>query len=146
MFKYHHRICHLPDKIPVMGHKQNRSLIGTKRGFQRFLCPDIHMVGGLVQNQEIGAALQKLRQHQSCLLSTGKRADLLLRVPSAKQICAKDASGLLLRQSRKLGRKMLQNSLLRLDGPAVLIEITNGGLISQRITPFQRRQETGYGL
>ena len=104
------------------------------------------MVGWLVQNQKIGTALQKLSQHQPRLFSAGQRTDLLLRVPSPEQICAKDTSGLLLCQGRELGRKMLQHGLLRLDGPAVLVKITNGGLISKGIAPFQRGQETGNGL
>ena len=75
--KNQHRVRHLPDKIPVVGHEQDRAPVSLKRAFQRLLGPDIHVVGGFVQNQEIGTALKQLRQHQPGLLPAGQVADPL---------------------------------------------------------------------
>ena len=42
------------DKISVMRHRNERALIGAKQFFKRFLPHDVHMVGGLVEYENIG--------------------------------------------------------------------------------------------
>ena len=59
ILKNQNRFRHLANKIPIMGNKQNRSGIGAECRFQRFLRRNVHMVGRLIQNQEIC-----LRKHQ----------------------------------------------------------------------------------
>ena len=65
LFKYQQSICHLTDKIPVMRHEKKCPLISTKCRFQHFPGLNIHVIGRLIQNHEIGTALKDFRKHQS---------------------------------------------------------------------------------
>ena len=84
-----------------MAYKKNGSLISLKGRFQSFSCLYIHMVGGLIQNQEIGAALQKLCQHQSGLFPAGQGAYFSGSLLSRKEIGAQDRPHLLMVQGRE---------------------------------------------
>ena len=54
----HEKPCsNLPHKIAVVGHEDQRSGVVGKHALQRLLSHDIHVVGGLIENQHVGSAL-----------------------------------------------------------------------------------------
>ena len=81
-------VRHLADKIPVVGHEKDRAPIGPKCRFQNLLGLDIHMVGGLVKEQKIGAALKDFRQNQTGFFPAGKAVYLQPGSLPPKQVSA----------------------------------------------------------
>ena len=75
-------------KIPVMGDGQYSALICREITFEPADRIHIEMVGGLIQQDDIGGEQQKFAQRYPCLLAAGKRTDgfVILRLLKAEPL------------------------------------------------------------
>ena len=94
-----------------MGHEQHRARIFPQHLLQGLLADDIHMIGGLVQNQQIGPGLQHLAQGQPHLLAAGKLAHEFRHILPGEQKAPQGAAHLLPHIMRILFPEIVQYGL-----------------------------------
>ena len=138
VFKNQDAVRHLANQVAVVGYKENGPRVGLKSRLQGLLSRNVHMVGGLVQNQEIRTADQKLRQHQAGLFPSRQGGNFLRPIGSGKQIHTQGFSGLLLRHGREKAGKMLQHRLVRLEPGRILVKVPDGDIGAQGKFSSQR--------
>ena len=103
------------DQIAVMCHQQDRALIGIQDRLQYLLRRNVQVVGGLIQQQEIGILQGKFRQRQPPAFAAGKHGHFLEGVIAGEQIPA-DVVAALGGQHAGRGRQdLVQHRLFRVQ-------------------------------
>jgi hypothetical protein len=70
------------DQIAVVGHQQDRTLIGIQDRLQNLLRRNVQVVGRLIQQKEIGVLQRKFGQRQAPAFAAGKHGHFLEGVVS----------------------------------------------------------------
>ena len=79
---------------PVVRDEQERAGECAQRRLQRLATLQVEMVGGLVEDQHVGARVDEDRQRQAAALSAGEAVERLLGVLAAEQEPAEQRAGL----------------------------------------------------
>ena len=72
----------------VVGDEDDRALEGDQRVLERLAALDVEVVGGLVEDQDVGAGGDQDRQREPPLLAAGDVAQLLLDVGAGEEEAA----------------------------------------------------------
>ena len=102
------------DEVPVVGHKENRSREGPQHLLQGLLAHDVHVVGRLVQDQQVGPGLEHLAQGQPHPLAAGELPHLLLHVLPGEQEAPQGPADLLPLELRVFLPEIVQDCLFRI--------------------------------
>ena len=109
---------------------QDSPRIIVQRVLQDFLAGDVQMVGGLVQDQEIGLGEHQLRQGHPAALAAGEHFDLLEHVLSGEQEGRQDVADLRIRERRIFVRDFFKNGFIRMQHMVLLVVVADLNLAS----------------
>ena len=107
---------------PVVGDEDHRALEAEQRVLERLAALDVEVVGGLVEDQHVGAGGDEDRQREAPLLAAGDVGELLLDVGAGEEEAAEQVAGLLAAEAGlALGR--VEHRALPRRGVGVLGEV-----------------------
>ena len=129
-----------------MGDEKHRALICLQQIFQRFLSHDVHVIGGLIQNQQVRPSLKDFTQGQPRLFPAGKKLHLPEYVVLGEQERAKGAPRLRLGQVRKFLPEIRQHILRGSVLGRLLVKIANLHIDAKAKFPAQGRKMSHQGL
>ena len=113
VLKNQQRIRHLFNEITIMGNKKHSAFVSSKSRFQGFSGRNIHMIGRLVQHQEVRPFFKDFCQYEPGFLPAGKVADCFLHICPFKKPCRQFIPDIFLRHGGKKVMKMFQHFLVR---------------------------------
>ena len=132
--------CHLVDEITVVRYKENGSLVACQHFFQSFLACQIHVIGRLVQDQEIRFRIENPAELQPHFFTAGELPHFLFDILTGKQKGSQCASDIVAKQVRIKTPEIVEHRLLRvkfLVDCFVLIEVGKIHAVSKLITSAQ---------
>ena len=119
------------DKITVMGHVEDRAGVMIQGLLQDLLGNDVQMVGGLVQNQEIGFRKHQLGKGNTATFAAGQLRDPFEHIVSReKKGCQGTADGGIIQIRVGIG-DFLEQGLFRMQYMVLLVVVSDLNLGAQ---------------
>ncbi len=119
------------DQIVIVRHQQHRSLVALKRDIERVDGFEIEVVGGLIEDEDVGLGENQLAEDEACLFAAGESLGLLFAFFAAEQHLAEDAADLFDVGGRVPAMEPLGNREAVLDGRAhILWKVANLRFVS----------------
>ena len=146
VLKNQQRIRHLFNEITIMGNKEHSAFVSSKSRFQGFSGRNIHMIGRLVQHQEVRPFFKDFCQYEPGFLPAGKIADRFLHISPFKKPCCQFIPDIFLRHGWKKVMKMFQHFLVRCQCRRLLIKISRFYMKPQLAFSLDRCQKSRYCL
>ncbi len=86
-----HVICHPVEKVAVVCNEQQGAAVAAKPLFQPQYCIQIQMIGRFIEQQQVGAAHQRLRQVEAHTPTAGKLVGRTLLIIDRKSQAVQQA-------------------------------------------------------
>ena len=86
MVQLQNPLCHVVQEVPIVGHGNDAAWILGEVALEPADSLGVEVVGGLVEEQQVGLAEQELAQGDASLLSTGQVLDARVRVGNAQGV------------------------------------------------------------
>ena len=131
--------CRAVDKISIVGDIQDSALVGVERIFQDFLGDHIQMIGGLVQDQEVGLGEHELGQGYASLLAAAQIADPLEDFLACEEEGSQKAADLCVVHGRVLVGDLLEHGLIVVQYMMLLVVVADVNICPQTDHALVRR-------
>src|SRR5258707_10974349 len=119
------------DQVVVVGHQQHRALIALKRDVQSVDGFEIEVVGGFIENQDVGFLQHQLAEHHARCFASGKHVGLLIGFVPLEQHLSQQAANVFVMDGGVPLPEPFEDSLALLDQAAmVLREIADRGFVA----------------
>jgi hypothetical protein len=112
---FEHARGQLVDEIAVVRNEDDRARVLHQRFEQDIFGAQVEVVGGLVEQQEVGGMQQHFQQRVAIALASGEHADALEDIVSRKKKTAEQAAQLGLRRGGRKFAEIVENARFRIE-------------------------------